>query len=60
MRSRALKLGLAEEAALEPGDLGAALLINSLGCRPVISLGGRSLPLGPDPERFWRSLQENG
>ena len=60
MRSRALQLGLAEEAALGPGDLGAALLINSLGCRPVISLGGRSLPLGPDPERLWRSLQENG
>ena len=60
MRGRALKLSLAEEAALEPGDLGAALLINSLGCRPVISLGGRNLPLGPDPEMFWRSLQENG
>jgi branched-subunit amino acid aminotransferase/4-amino-4-deoxychorismate lyase len=60
MRGRALKLGLAMEAALGPGDLGASVLINSLGCRPVISLGGRSLPLGPDPEQFWRSLQENG
>jgi len=60
MRGRALELGLAEEAALEPGDLGAAQLVNSLGCRPVVSLGGRNLPLGTDPLRFWRSLQENG
>ena len=60
MRGRALALGLAEEAPLAPDDLGAALLINSLSCRPVVSLEGRSLPVGKDPERFWRSLQASG
>ncbi|MCT0214570.1 MULTISPECIES: aminotransferase class IV [unclassified Synechococcus] len=60
MRGRALELGLAVEAPLQPDQLGAALLINSLGCRPVLSLAGRSLPVGPYPERFWRSLLGSG
>jgi branched-subunit amino acid aminotransferase/4-amino-4-deoxychorismate lyase len=60
MRGRALALGHAAEAPLQPGDLGAALLLNSLGCRPALSLDGRRLPLGQDPERFWRSLFGSG
>ena len=45
MRGRALKLGLVEE-----GDLGASLqaddqavLINSLGCRPLTRVDGRAI-----------------
>jgi branched-subunit amino acid aminotransferase/4-amino-4-deoxychorismate lyase len=59
MRGRALALGLAEEASLQPEDLAtgeAALLINSLGCRPVVALEGTRLAAHPQPEAFWRSL----
>lgn len=59
MRGRALALGLAAETTLEPEDLAsgeAALLINSLGCRPVVALEGTRLTACPQPEAFWRSL----
>ncbi len=77
MRGRALALGLAVEARIEPeellawgggaagssgaagsggaGDQGACLLLNSLGCRPLLSLNGTPLPqvaAGP----LWRAL----
>jgi len=57
MRGRALTLGLIEEAELEsdlrPND--EAVLINSLGCRPVIALNG--LPRArADAEGLWRNL----
>ncbi len=79
MRGRALELGLAREASLDPALLlqpghqpfappvSEALLINSLGCRPIRAVQGQ--PLGPvgeahgDPgrasalaESLWRSL----
>ncbi len=63
MRARALALGLAREAQapLEPRQLeGGALLVSSLGCRPIQSLEGRPLPLWPDPEGFWRQLLDGG
>ncbi|MCX5930329.1 MAG: aminotransferase class IV [Cyanobacteria bacterium] len=59
MRARALALGLVQEA---PAPIGAsqlrhgALLINSLGCRPIRSLEGEVLPTWPEPEHFWRGL----
>lgn len=67
MRGRALYLGKAEEGWIEPGDLGgvpgtgehlqgAAVLINSLGCRAIVSLDGRPLPRWRDVEGLWRSL----
>ncbi len=64
MRQRALELGVAQEAHLPPELLGGeaaagpALLINSLGCRPIQACDGQPLP-GLDPqeaERFWRAL----
>jgi branched-subunit amino acid aminotransferase/4-amino-4-deoxychorismate lyase len=65
MRGQALALGLAEEAALEAKDLEAAegaLLINSLGCRPIVTFEGRPLP-HPTPaqaEHLWRRLLAEG
>lgn len=59
MRGRALALGLVEEASLEPEDLvtgEAALLINSLGCRPVVSLEGARLSVWAVPEDLWRHV----
>lgn len=63
MRSRALALGLAEESPLPPALLesaaGPALLLNSLGCRPIQACGGRPLPEAWNAaaaERFWRGL----
>lgn len=64
MRARALASGLAQEAALSPDLLGggaaacAALLINSLGCRPLARCQGRPLqPLSArEAEALWRSL----
>lgn len=64
MRQRALDLGLAQEAPLSPQLLqgeaaaGPALLLNSLGCRPIQACEGRPLPsLEPEEaEWFWRSL----
>ena len=87
MRGRALELGLAREASLDPAVLlqpshdpspesvpdagsdsvSAALLLNSLGCRPIRAVNGQALgPAGQaqgDPgwasslaESFWRNL----
>lgn len=61
MRRRALELALVAEAELAPQDLlaaEAALLINSLGCRPIASVGGRALPPldAAAAEAFWRRL----
>ncbi|MEB3331851.1 MAG: aminotransferase class IV [Synechococcaceae cyanobacterium] len=61
MRRRALELGLAAEAELAPQDLlaaEAALLINSLGCRPIASVDGGALPHldAAAAESFWRCL----
>jgi branched-subunit amino acid aminotransferase/4-amino-4-deoxychorismate lyase len=61
MRGRALALGLAREQALSATDLAAAeaaLLINSLSCRPIHRFEATELP-GLSPERaesFWRTL----
>lgn len=46
MRARALALGLAREAPISQEDLAArsgALLLNSLGCRPITHLAGERL-----------------
>jgi branched-subunit amino acid aminotransferase/4-amino-4-deoxychorismate lyase len=68
MRQRALTLKLAQEARLEPGDLAsssAALLLNSLGCRPITPLSFEANQASRPPalsceqaERFWRRLLE--
>jgi branched-subunit amino acid aminotransferase/4-amino-4-deoxychorismate lyase len=83
MRGRALELGLVREATLDPGLLlqpvhdsvkdsaSAALLLNSLGCRPIRAVNGRVLGLADqangDPgwasslaESLWRSLLGEG
>ena len=59
MRGRALALGLAWEGRLSPTDLLAsegALLINSLGYRPVRRCEGRDLPLPSGAEGLWERL----
>ena len=63
MRGRALALGLAEEAPLPPALLesaaaGPALLLNSLGCRPIQACGGRARVSvdAATAEAFWRTL----
>lgn len=61
MRRRALALGLAAEAELGLEDLHGgegAVLINSLGCRPVASVDGQALPHpdGAAAEALWRQL----
>jgi branched-subunit amino acid aminotransferase/4-amino-4-deoxychorismate lyase len=67
MRARALELGLAQEAPLAPellqGEIasGPALLLNSLGCRPIVR-GDRRDRRGLEAlepasaEAFWRAL----
>ncbi len=61
LRGLALAGGLAVEQPLEPRHLRAgegALLINSLGCRPVAAFEGAALP-APTPrqaETLWRDL----
>ncbi|MFN7900813.1 MAG: aminotransferase class IV [Synechococcaceae cyanobacterium] len=61
LRGLALERGLAVEQPLSTEDLGnaeGALLINSLGCRPVLSFEGTALP-GPNrsqAEALWRGL----
>jgi len=65
MRQRALELGLAQDSCLCAGDLEhstGALLLNSLGCRPIRRLGQAELP-GPQgqeavarAEQLWRRL----
>ena len=61
MRGRALRLGRADEAPLEPSDLKTcegALLINSLGCRPIHRCDGTALAQVPSAqaEQLWREL----
>jgi branched-subunit amino acid aminotransferase/4-amino-4-deoxychorismate lyase len=59
MRARALAAGWLEEEPLQLHDLLAgrgALLINSLGCRPILACEGRSLPPVPEAETLWRRL----
>jgi branched-subunit amino acid aminotransferase/4-amino-4-deoxychorismate lyase len=61
MRRQALETALAAEASLSPDDLFSsegALLINSLGCRPLRRCEGQELPsLEPSTaEALWRSL----
>ncbi|MFS6826778.1 aminotransferase class IV [Cyanobium sp. ATX-6F1] len=61
MRGRALALGLAREGELNAEDLvgaEAALLINSLGCRPITAVDGAPMAfLSPtEAETFWRQL----
>jgi branched-subunit amino acid aminotransferase/4-amino-4-deoxychorismate lyase len=64
LRGLALARGLAREQPLQASDLEAceaALLINSLGCRPVASFEGRALP-DADPHRaeaLWRDLLQS-
>lgn len=65
MRDHALRLGLAAEAGL--GELGTAvlacstgaLLLNSLGCRPISHVNGTNLSStssSAEAERWWRLL----
>jgi branched-subunit amino acid aminotransferase/4-amino-4-deoxychorismate lyase len=65
MRRRALELGLALEAQqpieiseIASGQIQAALLINSLGCRPISAIEGLALAAVESgaAERFWRRL----
>ena len=87
MRARALALGLAREASLDPAlllqpvddsvhdpskdsanhSVSAALLLNSLGCRPIRAVNGQAVAAAGQPagdphgasalaESFWRSL----
>jgi len=61
MRGRALRLGRACEGPLEPSDLKTcegALLINSLGCRPIHRCDGTALAQVPSgqAEQLWREL----
>ena len=63
MRGRALRLGVAREQLLEPQALKhceAALLINSLGCRPIQRCEGRPLahPTAAAAADLWRALLE--
>ena len=61
LRGLALDQGLAREAPLQAEALRTAegaLLINSLGCRPVASFEGQPLPspTAPAAEALWRAL----
>ncbi|MEB3276287.1 MAG: aminotransferase class IV [Cyanobacteriota bacterium] len=68
MRRRALELGLTQETTLSEGDLersSGALLLNSLGCRPIQHHGRTVMP-GPGghgasarAEQLWRQLLDN-
>ena len=65
MRGRALRLGCADEGPLQPGDLETcegAVLINSLGCRPIHRCDGNALAQVPSgqAEQLWRELLEGG
>ena len=61
MRGRAVALGMAREAplgsALRADD--QALLINSLGCRPIERLDGQALEPAAKAEQLWRSLLDH-
>lgn len=58
MRGRAIREGIAREQTLkatpQPGD--AWLLINSLSCRPLRSVNGRTLNNQPQAQTLWESL----
>ncbi len=61
MRGRALRLDRADEAPLEPSDLETcegAMLINSLGCRPIHRCDATALAQVPSDqaEQLWREL----
>ena len=59
MRRRGLALGLVEEAPLSVADLLAgegALLINSLGVRPIRRCGSADLPLPAGADGLWERL----
>jgi branched-subunit amino acid aminotransferase/4-amino-4-deoxychorismate lyase len=59
MRGRGLALGLVREQALEMADLLAsegALLINSLGYRPIRRCDASDLPLPSGAEGLWERL----
>ena len=63
MRGRALGLGRACERTIEPSALEeceGAVLINSLGCRPIHRCDGNALPPIPSDqaEQLWRGLLE--
>ncbi|KEF42063.1 MAG: 4-amino-4-deoxychorismate lyase [Cyanobium sp. CACIAM 14] len=59
MRGRGLALGLVQEATLSVADLrssAGALLINSLGYRPIRCVDGLGLPLPEGADTFWERL----
>jgi len=68
MRQRAIALDLVSETAISDADLlssSAALLLNSLGCRPIVALDQQRLD-GPDEPgaialatRLWNQLLEH-
>jgi len=69
MRARALELGLVIEAEqpieaawLRDGTAEAALLLNSLGCRPLAACDGHPLQVldSLEAECFWRVLLRDG
>ena len=68
MRAKALELGLARETVIEVADLaasGGALLLNSLGCRPISHLETKPLiwasvaarTRAREAERLWQRLR---
>jgi branched-subunit amino acid aminotransferase/4-amino-4-deoxychorismate lyase len=61
MRGRALALGIVREAPMGAADLvgsQGALLLNSLGCRPITHFHADRLPAVAGAEAFWRALLE--
>ncbi|MCT0223775.1 aminotransferase class IV [Synechococcus sp. CS-1328] len=59
MRQQTLRHGLAKESPISEQDLASsdgALLLSSLGCRPISHLGHTALPSVENVERFWRQL----
>ena len=59
MRAQALARGWVLEQRLDPQHLwgsDGALLINSLGCHPVLRCDGRALPPLETGEKLWRAL----
>ena len=61
MRARALALGMAREAPLGSAlrDEDQALLLNSLGCRPIKRLNGQAMVPAATAEQLWRSLLDH-
>jgi branched-subunit amino acid aminotransferase/4-amino-4-deoxychorismate lyase len=59
MRQQALRHGLAKERPISEQDLvrgDGALLLNSLGCRPISQVGAKPLPSVSQVKQFWRQL----